>query len=167
MGIVIAKVISLPDETGTDVVVEYMQCLGEKALTSLDCHIKLHFLQKALLFMETVPRDRLPDQSGEKLMADLVIEVDGKEYFLNIELVKSLGRQPIYELRIDLHKPHWCFRATFFPKFSDEQQLHYCFVHPFEKVAGLPDPTDGYRDMTFNVLTDLRCYPTKYAHYFS
>lgn len=165
MGIVIAKVISLPNVAGEEVMVEYLQCLGEEASVSLPSNIKLHFLQKAFSFMEAVPLNKLPDRSNQPLIGEFTIEIGEEEYNLEMELVKSLNKAPIYELRIDLHRPHWCFRATFFPKFSN-QQLHYCFVYPFEKVAGYDDPTNGYRDKTYDVLEDLRSSDFKYAHYF-
>lgn len=165
MGITIAEVISLPDETGEDLMVNYMNDLGEEALNSTQENIKLNFLQVALELMETVPFNRLPDRSGERLMETLIIEINGKTYTRELELVKALGTQPIYELRVDLDRPHWCFRATFFPKYHDNQ-LYYCFVHPFEKVAGLGDPTNHWRDQTYKVFHNVKFDFSGYAHYF-
>ena len=166
MGILIAGVISLPDETGKDLMVDYMNRLSDKARTSIDDNIRLSFLHKALSFMKMVPRKQLPGNEDETLKTTLTIDTNEITYDLTIDLVKTLGVQPIYELRIDLNKPHWCFRATFFPKYNDEQ-LYYCFVHPFEKIAGYDNPTNAFRNKTYRVFNDLKFDQAKYAHYFT
>ncbi|MCP1495285.1 hypothetical protein J2Y73_005451 [Peribacillus frigoritolerans] len=164
MGITIAEIISLPDQ-GTDYMTRYLEFLGGAAMHSESENIKLNWLTDGLRKMASVPKNLLPGK-GEVLKMDLVNPVDEDNiHTREFDLVKSLGTQPIYELRIDLREYNWCFRATFFPKIVGDQ-LYYCFVYPFEKVPGYDDPTNGFRDKTYKVFDEVKFHFSDYARYF-
>lgn len=167
MGILIAKVISLPGHTGQDFMSDYMHDLAQAANLSHRENIKLNFITAALSLMEVIPQADLPSRNGEPFKQVLTIEVDeNTSYSQEFELLKPLARQPIYELRVDLRQYNWYFRATFFPKYI-EGQLYYCFVYPFEKIPGQPDPTNYMRDQTYNVFDKVKFHQSDYAHYFN
>lgn len=156
----IAKVISLPDETGSEPMYDYLSTLSKSAISSLEDKIKREFISQSLGVLELVDKSRLPS-NGDFLSAVLTIDIDGKPYSKSLKLVKSLKRQPIYELRISLEELNWHFRATFFPKYHAEQ-LFYCFIDPFVKVETEEDPTNYYRDKAYRIFEDVKSDPDKY-----
>jgi hypothetical protein len=159
MDITKAKVTALPDLSGEYRIHDYMsQELGEFAKAGSHEHtVKLSYLIKGMNFLSFVDRRNLPERE-DLFETELEIDIEGKTYSRKFELVKPLRKVPIYELRIDLPEFAWFFRATFFPIYY-EQELHYCFVYPFEKYPGHPDPTNDYRDLTYKVLEEVRKNP--------
>lgn len=161
-----AKVISLPDEYGTDQFADYLTRLGASAKTSHDDRVKLAYLVKAINYMQYVDFNQLPTGAAtDRFFETLEIEVDGVSYTQRFELIKPLHKQDIYELRINIRSFNWRFRATFFPEPYNGGKFH-CFVFPFEKFPHLPDPTNHYRDKTFNIHYDVQHNPGKYTSYF-
>lgn len=158
------KVISLPDEHGNDEFATYLTQLGTNARTSHDDRVKFAYLLKAIDSMQYVDFSNLPTGT-RKFYQVLEIEVDGVTYRQSFELIKPLHRDDIYELRINLRAFNWRFRATFFPN-SHSNGEFYCFVFPFEKFLGTPDPTNYYRDRTFNISLDVQHNPNEYVNYF-
>lgn len=159
-----ARVISLPDENGTDLFADYLKNLGVQAKTFHDDKVKLAYLVKAIQFMQYVDFNSLP-AATDRFYQVLEIEVEGITYRQSFELIKPLRKQNIYELRINIRKFNWRFRATFFPKLYNSGKFH-CMVFPFEKFPWLPDPTDHYRDRTFNIHDDVQHNAGKYTNYF-
>jgi hypothetical protein len=161
--IYIAKVVNLPDKDGVEHFTDYYTNLAESAIQTHQDKVKFHFIKKALKRLELVEKADLPDpRNGEKFTFEFDIDVDGKSYSRELEIVKKLGKAPVYELKVDIDEFNWYFRGTFFPQYFN-RQLHYCFVHAFEKVPGYPDPTDGFRDSTHEVYMDTRINPDKYS----
>lgn len=161
-----AKVISLPDEHGTDVFAAYLTQLGVSAKISHDERVKLAYIVKAINFMQYVDFSNLPTHT-DSFYHTLEIEVDGITYKRSFWLIKALHKPDIYELRLNIPSlGSWRFRATFFPYVHSNSVKYHCFVFPFEKFPHLPDPTNYYRDKTFNILYDVQHNPSDYASYF-
>lgn len=158
------RVISLPDENGIDVFEVYLKQLGSNAKNSHKDRVNLAYLVKAINLMQYVDFNNLPSFSN-RFYQVLEIEVDGVSYRQSFELIKPLHKPNIYELRINLRASNWRFRATFFPETYNGDKF-YCFVYPFEKFPVSIDPTDFYRDKTFNIQYDVRNDPNKYVNYF-
>lgn len=164
MEIAIANIISLPDEYGVDHLTDFLLILEETA--DHPSKVKYQFIMQAWNLLAYVKKDQLPT-AGKPLYESFNISVDGKDYEHRLAYVGYLHKQPIYELRISLEPFNWFFRATFFPAYH-EGRLFYCFVFPFEKNPFSPiDPTDHYKEMTYQVLVDLRSNRQKYEPFFS
>lgn len=162
MGIDITRAIvkSLPDELGNDQMNDFITALANAATKSHEEKVKYSFLMKALQRLSIVDKSDLPN-AEQDFFATLEIDVDDKTYSKSFELIKDLRKQPIYELRINIKEFNWRFRATFFPKFH-KNQLYYCFVFPFLKHPGDIDPTDDYRDSTYEIFKKVRISPEQY-----
>jgi len=160
MDITKAKVVALPGMDGEFHVHNFITDIGDAAKHGSEEHtLKLAWVLKSMNFLSKVDRNQLPGEDIFETILD--INIDGEIHTRKFELVKALRKVPIYELRIDLPEYVWFFRATFFPYYLD-RQLHYCFVYPFEKIPGQPDPTNNYRDLTYQVLEDVRENPAPY-----
>lgn len=157
-----AKVVSLPGKDGVEHFADYYTTLAELATQSHNDNVKFQFIRKALKRLRTVEKSELPKRKDEETFNfEFDIDVDGKSYSRELEIIKQLAKDPVYELKIDIDEFNWYFRATFFPQYPNGQ-LHYCFVHPFVKVPGYDDPTNGYRDLTYDVYIDTRINPDRY-----
>jgi hypothetical protein len=156
-----ARVVLLPDEAGIEHFKDFYSNLAELANESHTDKVKLHFIRVVLKRLRTLDRSDLPKDHTSSLTFDFELEVDGISYTRPLEIIKKLGGNVVYELRIDISDFDWYFRATFFPKYH-EGELLYCVVHPFEKVRWLPDPTNGFRDLTHKVYKDNQQNPHKY-----
>lgn len=159
-----AKVISLPDTLGSIRMADYFATLAAAALTNHEDKVKYQFLDLGLRRMALVDMASLPNER-HRFFARFQIEVDENSYNKRFELIKHLRKRPIYELRFNIREFNWRFRATFFPV-ERNGQLYYCFVHPFEKVPHLLDPTDSFRDDTHKIYLDTIQNPQKYHSFF-
>lgn len=160
-----AKVISLPNEYGKDEIADYLNATGIAAKMDYEDAVKLAFILKAINLMQYVDFNDLPTAT-KRFFETLEIEVDGINYRHIFELLKPLRKQDIYELRINMREFNWRFRATFFPHIHTNGDKYYCFVFPFEKFIGFRDPTNYFRDKTFNIRYDVLHNPGVYAVYF-
>jgi hypothetical protein len=143
MGKIEAKVVTLPNEQGRELITPFLSRIG----TSHHEKIKAAFAIAAIRYMSLVNASSLPTSEDPPLSAELEIEVDGILYTREFKLVKPLQVDPVYELRVNLPQQNWRLRITFFP-FEYKGVLFYCFVHPFLKVPGDEDRTNFYRDRT-------------------
>lgn len=163
MEIAIANIISLPDEYGVEHLTDFLLYLEET-----DDHpsrVKYQFIMQAWELLAYVKKEQLPT-AGNPLYESFNISVDGIVYEHRLAYVGYLHKQPIYELRISLEPFNWYFRATFFPAYH-EGKLFYCFVFPFEKDPRSPvDPTDEFKELTYQVLINLRSNRQKYEQFF-
>jgi hypothetical protein len=152
MEITKANVISLPDLTQVDQVTIYLNNL--RALARGNNHaakVKLGYILESIRVMSLIDLDRLQNVDRIPIYEALAIEIGGIEYTKSAELIKSLDKPNIYELRINIREFNWRFRATFFPAVYKDD-LYYCLVYPFEKVQGAAvDPTNGFRDNTYTL----------------
>ena len=155
-----ARVVLLPDEHGVKHFQKYYTELSISASELHEDKVKLVFIRKLLKRLRLLDKRDLPT-GIDSISFDFEIDVDGISYTRPLDIVKKLGKSVVYELRIDISDFNWYFRATFFPKYHQDE-LYYCVVYPFVKVPGEENPTDEFRDLTHNVFEDTRLYPDKY-----
>lgn len=151
----VANVVAIEDETGREQMDLFRSALIREVQRKHKAKVRFVFFQKALEYLSLVERQHL-----DGLKAVLTIEIDGKEYSHEFELVKVLTRRPIYELRVDYGGTH--IRATFFPKFYNGS-LYYCFVKGFIKTRFPPfNPTNDMRDLTYDMFKKVNASPHTY-----
>ncbi|MED3918619.1 hypothetical protein P4644_02955 [Priestia aryabhattai] len=160
MAIDIAKIITLPDETGVNSVDNFIQDIQQEALSSHEGRVKFQFLRQSLRALSGVRKSDLP-RGGNFYSQNLEIEVDGKSYTRPVKLIKDLSKQPVCELRINIIEFDWQARITFFP-YPYEGQLYYFLCFSFRKRLDEEDLTDILKLDTYEVYQDVRVNPTKY-----
>lgn len=155
-----ARVVLLPDECGVEHFRKYYTDLSIKANVIHQDKVKLTFIRELLKRLRLLDKGDLPTGT-DSISFDFEIDVDGISYTRPLDIVKKLGKSVVYELRIDISNFDWYFRATFFPRYHQDE-LYYCVVYPFEKVPGEKDPTDEFRDLTHNIFKDTQFCPDRY-----
>jgi len=161
-----AKVISFPNEYMKDTFSPFLVSLGRKAKNHHDARVQYAYLLKSLDFMQYVDFDDLPEKPDDFISSTLEIEIDGEVYSQDFKLVKSLDKENIYELRINLVQSNWRFRGIFFP-YNYNGKKFYCFTFPFEKKKQVQvDLTNRYRDRTYVIYNNLVQSPEKYEKVF-
>jgi len=160
MAIDIAKIITLPDETGANSVDDFIRDVQMEALSSHEGRVKFQFLRQSLQALSRVRKSDLP-RGGSFYSQDLEIEVDEKSYTRSVKLIKDLSKQPVCELRINIRELDWQARITFFP-YPYEGQLYYFLCFSFIKRLHEEDLTDILKLDTYDVYQDVRVNPTKY-----
>lgn len=150
------NIITMIDETGSDPVGDYLDELELSSLTNEEDKVHRTFLQLAL--------ERLADGDLEVLcreMTQLDIIINGRPRTKRYQLIKLLGRIPIYELRYGMNRNEH-LRLLFFP-FQYKNQSFFVFTKVVIKTL-IPnvDTTNQMRDLTHALYLKVMQNPKQY-----
>lgn len=149
-------IITVEDENNVDMVESFLGNLYKNATNTNDDGLHLKFLTSIFNLLSVQPLTSLINTKTE-----LTIKHNGQFRTKRYEVIKSLGLNPIYELRYAFSGNEH-LRLLFFP-FEYKEKSLYIFVKCFIKTLTPPvDNTDLMRDLTHNIYMRIKVNPNKY-----